>query len=118
MIIRWRIANFAALALSAGFMARAGAQVSYTYPDLVKRMTDLEALAELPRPGETTALASTYDRRSRYDAAQDRYIAWGANADGSGSIRQEGDRKVLADIHGPGCIWRIRTGRALDGHVK
>jgi hypothetical protein len=30
----------------------------------------------------------------------------------------EGDRKVLADIRGAGCIWRIRTGRAADGHVK
>jgi len=64
-----------ALALLAGFISNAEGQVSYNYPDLVRRMTDLERLAVLPQAGETTDLASTYDRRSRYDAAQDKYLA-------------------------------------------
>jgi len=107
-----------ALAVAVGWAGSARAQVAYTYPDLVGRVTDLEALAVLPLRGETSGLASTYDRRSRYDPVHDRYLAWGANGDGAGYVRMEGDRKVLADIHGAGCIWRIRTGRAADGHVK
>ena len=91
---------------------------TYTYPDLVKRLTDLPALAELPPPGENTCLASSYDRRSQYDAETDKYIMWGANADGSGIVRKEGDKSVLADIKGPGCIWRIWSASARTGHVK
>jgi hypothetical protein len=91
---------------------------TYTYPDLVGRMTDMERLAILPQPGEQTHLASSYDRLSRYDAASDRYIDWDANADGSGFVRKEGDGIVMADINGPGCIWRIWSAKAGDGHVK
>src|ERR1700677_4539668 len=75
-----------------------------TYPDLVHRLTDLEHLAVLPPPGEKTALASSYDRKSQYDPATDKYINWDANDDGHGFIREEGDTQVLADIHGAGCI--------------
>jgi hypothetical protein len=91
---------------------------SYTYPELAKRMTDMEELARLPPPGEKTSLASSYDRSSRYDATTDKYLNWGANGDGGGVIRQEGDESVLADIQGPGCIWRIWSATAGSGHVK
>ena len=89
-----------------------------TYPDLVSRLTDLEHLATLPPSGEKTALASSYDRKSQYDAATDKYIDWGANDDGRGFIREEGDTVVLADIQGAGCIWRVWSAAAGNGHVK
>ena len=91
---------------------------TYSYADLVGRLTDLKALATPPQPGEKTALASSFDRKSQYDATHDQYIDWGANGDGGGIIRMEGDTAVLADIQGPGCIWRIWSARPHNGHVK
>ena len=91
---------------------------SLTYPQLVARMTDLSLLAALPPVGEKTGLASSYNRASQYDASLDRYIRWGANADGSGVVRREGSQVVLADIQGPGCIWRIWSATPCQGHVK
>lgn len=89
-----------------------------TYSDLLDRVSDFERLARVPPPGERTALASSYDRASRYDAAADRYLDWGANADGTGCVRHEGDSEVLAEIEGPGCIWRIWSATVGEGHVR
>lgn len=91
---------------------------TYTYPQLVKRMTNLQELAKLPPLGEKTSLASSYDRRSQYDPATDKYINWDANGDGGGIIRMEGDDSVLMDVQGPGCIWRTWSATAGTGHVK
>ena len=91
---------------------------TFTYRDLLKRLTDLHQLAMLPAVGEKTSLASSYDRRSRYDAASDKYIDWDANNDGSGIVRKEGDDSVLMDVQGPGCIWRTWSATAGKGHVK
>ena len=91
---------------------------TFSYADLVGRLTDLKALATPPSDGEKCALASSTDRRSQYDATNDQYIDWGANGDGTGIIRMEGDNAVMADIQGPGCIWRIWSARLLNGHVK
>jgi hypothetical protein len=88
------------------------------YADLANRLVDLEGLAVLPARGEQCAQWSSYDRRSRYDAAADTYIDWGANGDGYGVIRSEGDTVVLAEMEGPGCIWRIWSADPGDGHVK
>ena len=93
-------------------------QETFTYADLCHRLTDLELLAVLPPPGERTALASSYDRSSRYDAATDTYIEWGANNDTGGNVRQEGDGIVMADVTGPGCIWRMWSASPKAGHVK
>ena len=90
----------------------------YTYPQLVQRMTNLQQLAELPPPGETLSLASGYNRSSQYDDTHDQYLNWGARNDGTGIVRQEGDESVLADLHGPGCIWRLSAASAGPGHVK
>jgi hypothetical protein len=89
-----------------------------TYKDLVNRMVDMEHLATLPPAGEVGGLASSYDRASQYDATKDQYIHWDANADGSGFIREEGDQQVLADIKGPGCIWRIWSAAPSQGHIR
>ena len=91
---------------------------SLSYIDLVGRLTDLEHLATLPAPGEHCAQWSSYDRKSRYDSAADKYIAWDANGDGDGIIRKEGDKLVLAEMEGPGCIWRTWSALPKDGHVR
>lgn len=90
----------------------------FSYADLVNRIVDLERLTLKPQPGERTALASSYDRASVYDAANDRYLEWGANADGTGVVRMEGENAVLAEIAGPGCIWRIWSATVGEGHVR
>ena len=89
-----------------------------SYRDLAARVVDLERLMLCPPPGERTALASSYDRASRYDAAQDRYLEWGANADGTGVVRMEREEAVLAEIEGPGCIWRIWAATVGRGRVR
>ena len=91
---------------------------SYTYPQLVDRMTDMEALARLPVPGEKLGMASSYDRASKYDAVNDKYIGWDANGDGGGNLGKEGDQFVLMNVQGPGCIWRTWSATAALGHVK
>jgi len=89
-----------------------------TYADLVKRLTDLEHLATLPAPGETTKQWSSYDRASKYDATTGKYVRWDANGDNAGIIRKEGEQEVFAEMEGPGCIWRIWSATAKEGHVK
>ncbi len=96
----------------------ASAAEKLTYVDLVKRLTDLEHLATLPAPGETTKQWSSYDRASKYDAATGKYLGWDANRDGHGMIRQEGEQQVLAEMDGPGVIWRIWSATPKAGHVK
>ncbi len=96
----------------------ATAQQTLTYVDLVKRLTDLEYLATVPKPGDHCAQWSSYDRKSRYDAATGKYVDWDANGDGDGIIRKEGDKLVLAEMTGPGCIWRIWSAAPKDGHVR
>ena len=89
-----------------------------TYPELVGWLTDLEAVSVAPPPGEKGALASSYDRSSTYDAASDKYLHWDANDDGSQYVRKEGAAFVLADLKGPGCIWRMWSATAGSGHVR
>ena len=105
-------------ALTGAVAVAATAQEQLTYVDLVKRLTDLEHLATLPTPGETTKQWSSYDRASKYDAATGKYVAWDANGDGSGIIRREGDQLVFAEMEGPGCIWRIWSAAPKAGHVR
>ncbi len=93
-------------------------QESLSYHDLVKRMTDLAQPAVLPAVGETCRQWSSYDRASQYDAATGKYLRWDANGDGDGVIRTEGDQVVMAEMAGPGCIWRIWSAAAEKGHVR
>ena len=94
------------------------AQEMLTYPDLAGRMTDLAHLAVLPQPGEKCSQWSSYDRASKYDEKTRKYVNWDANGDGGGIIRQEGDLVVMAEMEGPGCIWRIWSAAPEKGHVK
>jgi len=90
----------------------------FSYAELVSRLTDLERLARLPIPGEHCRQWSSYDRQSSYDADRKAYVKWSANSDGAGYIRREGDAIVMAEMDGPGCIWRIWSARAGGGHVR
>ena len=109
----WLIAGFVGMSTTV-----AGAATELTYADLVHKLTDLEGLAVLPNPGETGRQWSSYDRASRYDEQTRKYVDWGANGDAGGFIRQEGDVSVLAEMDGPGCIWRIWSAAPGKGHVK
>jgi len=97
--------------------ARAATQ-KLTYLDLIHRLTDLEYLATLPAAGETCAQWSSWDRASRYDEATGKYVNWDANGDNDGIIRKEGSQLVLAEMEGPGCIWRIWSAKPEQGHVR
>lgn len=89
-----------------------------TYVDLVHRLTDLERLATLPATGEKTAQFSSYDRASCYDEKTRKYVHWDANGDNNGVIRKEGGQYVLAEMNGPGCLWRIWSAAPKQGHVR
>jgi hypothetical protein len=88
-----------------------------SYLDLIGRLTDLERLAVLPAVGETCGQWSSYDRASKYDITTVQYQKWEANGDGEGIIRKEGNRLVLAEMTGPGCIWRIWSAMPKEGHI-
>jgi len=89
-----------------------------SYIDIIDRLTDLEHLATLPDAGEKCQQFSSYDRKSKYDEANDKYVEWYANGDGGGYIRKEGNGLVLAEMDGPGIIWRIWSAAPKDGHVR
>ena len=108
----------AALAAFACCVSPALAQGTLSYSDLVDRMINLERLAGLPAVGETCAQWSSWDRRSQYDEQTGEYVHWEANNDGPNFIRTEGEQVVMAEMEGPGCIWRIWSARAEAGHVK
>ncbi|MDR1156841.1 MAG: DUF2961 domain-containing protein [Oscillospiraceae bacterium] len=105
------------------FPVRASAAVHYSYADIVNMMTDMERLALKPS-GEKSGEASSYDRASRYDAATDAYIDWGANGDGGGIIADAGNpdgrghRVLAADLTGPGVIWRTWSALANEGLIE
>jgi hypothetical protein len=103
--------------LLSAIAGRADAPQTLTYPDLVHHLTDMEGLAVLPPVGETTSLASSHDRGAQYDAAHDKYYNWDVSG-GNGIVKDEPDDVVMADIKGPGCLWRIYSADARSGHVK
>jgi hypothetical protein len=78
-----------------------------SYAELLRRIVDLERLAEPLVPGETCKQFSSYDRRSRLDARTGRYVDWKANVDYGNFLRRDPEGFVLAEMDGPGCIVRI-----------
>lgn len=95
-----------------------GSSQQLSYTDLLKRLHDQEQLTFVPDPGEKTATFSSYDRSSKYDTLQQKYVSWGANGDGDGFIRKEGDELVVFEADGPGVIWRFWSALAKEGHIK
>ena len=84
------------------------------YKEIVSYLTDLERIALLPKSGEATILASSYDRGKRYDQVSDPYV----NNDGHGFVREEGDKVVLADVKGAGALIRMWSATPRDGNVS
>ncbi|MCL4203110.1 MAG: DUF2961 domain-containing protein [Pirellulaceae bacterium] len=97
---------------------RAATADELSFADLVHRMVDLERLAHLPQAGERGAMWSSYDRASQFDEPTGKYVKWHANGDGTGLIRREGQSEVIAEMDGPGVIWRIWSARPEQGHVR
>ncbi|WP_339843477.1 glycoside hydrolase family 172 protein [Paenibacillus sp. FSL W7-1088] len=93
-------------------------QPSYLYKDLVRRLYDFESLAVPPQAGEKSGCFSSFDRSSVYNAETGLYENWGANDDGEGFIRKEGDSIVAMELSGPGVIWRFWSALPEDGHIR
>lgn len=97
----------------------AKARSSYSYVDLINTLTNLERLAQLPKAGETSAEWTSRDRASTYNSATGQYVNWGANNDDTGQLGTQPDGGIiLAQMNGPGCIWRIWSAQVGTGHVK
>ena len=93
-------------------------QEKLTYPDLVKRLYDMEYLATPPDYGEQSGAFSSFDRSSSYNLKTQTYDEWESGRDGTGYIREEGDGIVVFEKDGPGVIWRVWSALALTGHIK
>lgn len=92
---------------------------TFSYADLVSRLTDMERLARLPELGEVSGQATSYDRASKYDEATGKYVAWDANGDNNGCIEKYEDESILmAEIEGPGFLNHIWSAAPGKGHVK
>ncbi len=72
------------------------------------RLIDLDRLATLEEEGVTCKQFSSYDQRSKYDEAKNEYVDWDANGDAGNYLRVEpSGEAVMAEMEGPGCIFRI-----------
>lgn len=97
------------------------AQEQYSYVDLIEMLTDMEYISTLPKDGEWCKQWSSYDRASYYNEKTGKYVNWDANGDGFGGkgwIRIEDGKLVLAEIEGPGCIWRTWSATPQDGNMR
>lgn len=106
--------------------AAAAARADRDYAFFLERVIDLDHLPVLEE-GVRCAQFSSYNRASRYDEATGKYVNWEANADSGKYLRidSETGEAVMAEMQGPGCIWRIWSanpqGRIrfyLDGAPK
>ena len=93
-------------------------QRTLEYAEIVSRITDLDTLTAAPLDGEKSGSATSHDRRSAYDESEGKYVNWHANDDGDGFIRKEGEDIIMADLKGPGVIWRIWSAMPSEGHIK
>ncbi len=110
--------NLPGFITGSGLLQVGFASVSYSYVDLIGRLTNLEQLAQLPVGGETSAEWTSRDRSSVYDSATGQYLNWGADNDGGGfvSTQQDGGIGVMAEITGPGLqsgvFGQVRRGQS------
>lgn len=88
--------------------------LDYSY--FLRRLIDLDRLPFL-EPGVTCRQFSSYDRRSTYDPETGRYVDWSANEDWGNYLRLEGEEAVMAEMEGPGCIYRIWSANPV-GEIR
>lgn len=108
------VALAALLAATAPGGARAG---SLGFEDLLRPMVDLRALAVSPEEGEYCRQFSSYDRATRWDPDTGQIVGNEANHDWGHFLRQEPAGAVLAEMDGPGVIYRIWSANAA-GTIK
>ena len=89
-----------------------------TYPEIVNRLYDLPHLAELPRKGERSGNWTSHSRAAHYGAISGTYRDWWDNDDGGGVLRKEGESGIVAEVKGPGVIWRVWSAYPRQGHIK
>ena len=100
---------------------------SVSFPALLDRLTDLDALALPPQPGVKHVQYSSYDRKSHKGSGDEK--AWFANGDCGQYLRVEeskaGKEYVMVDTEGPGVVVRIWSANPrgtlkiyLDGNTK
>jgi hypothetical protein len=114
------------LLLTLLFAAPSFAAQVHDYASFLNELVNLDGLPQV-QEGVTCAQASSYDRAARYDAETDQYVNWGANGDAGQYIRVDAETKegVMAELEGPGCIFRIWSANPqgvirfyLDGDTK
>lgn len=100
----------------------AAGESAVTFNTLLDEMTNLDALADYPKPFFTCKQFSSYDRRShnKADLSDD---GWFSNGDACQVLRTETrngkEEFVLMDAEGPGAIVRIWSANAPDaGQVR
>jgi Protein of unknown function (DUF2961). len=90
-----------------------------TFPEIVSRLYDLAHLAEPPEDGERSgSWTSSQGSLPHYDATSDTYRNWGDGDDSGGFLRKEGENGVVAEVKGPGVIWRVQSAYPRQGHIK
>lgn len=99
---------FVVLAWFFAVVPGAAADRSLSIEDFFLQMIDLDRLPYLEE-GIRCAQASSYDRRSRVDPETGEQVDWGANGDAGNyiSIDSETNEALMAEIEGPGCVYRI-----------
>lgn len=100
--------------------AASAQQVSLSYSNIVSRLYDFKALATPPLVGEKCGNWTSHSRACTYDPATDTYQDWYDNADGNGYITNDGNNYVVAEMNGPGVIWRVWSalpGAGSDKHI-
>lgn len=116
----------ALVAVLLSFASPASGQVRLSYEDLLDHLTNLDRLPAI-EPGVYCKQFSSYDRQSKYDAATDQYLNWDANGDAGKYLRVDKNtgEGVMAEMEGPGCIFRIWSANPqgvirfyLDGDTK
>ena len=108
------------LVVAVGCLARAAsAQQTLTYVDLVKRLTDLERLAVLPAAGRDVRPVVQLRPRQQVRRGDRQVRRLGRQRRRRRHHPQRGrPASVMAEMEGPGCIWRIWSARPKQGHVK
>ena len=102
----------------------AAAEGHHSYVDMVNKLVDMETIATIPQEGESAGEFTSFDRSSTYDEATDTYSNWGANDDGVGVVEHlgyvpgKGNCDLIADIKGPGAIWRIWSATTNAGLIE
>jgi hypothetical protein len=116
-----RIIKFLCVAcmLSASATISASQASALTYQQVVRRLYDLSHLAEPPPKGEKGgSWTSSVGPVARYDATSGTYHNWGDGDDSQGFRRKEGENGVVAEMNGPGVIWRVWSAYPRQGHIK